>query len=394
LAIIHVSGNKTKEFSVKSSQNTYILDRDGTIFTDTSPAFIEDSPFHDNRIKINGQIDSGANIITGALSVSGQNSKILVSSTGEIRGEIGAELSGTNQRIVNHGHIEGHFETMTLAFDGSVFNDGLLTGGRGIVGSSSISVINDKGGRISTTGDGVDFFAPDGSHSALLNEGVIKSATAHAVLGQDGSEHIVNHGRMMGEIDLGAGDDIFDNRGGKIDHNVIGGAGDDTLYVNDKSTLLIEAFLGGIDTVKSTVSYTLSAHVDNLDLLGHENTKGVGNKDGNQLVGNDGDNILIGAKGQDWLNGGGGDDLLRGGLGENDVFYFRNHFGHDTVADFEGGLDNFYFAGVKGIASFGDLQNHIEAHHGDLIIHAGENTVTIHDTKMGDLTAGNVFFGM
>jgi tricorn protease-like protein len=75
----------------------------------------------------------------------------------------------------------------------------------------------------------------------------------------------------------------------------------------------------GVDTVHSSLSYTLSSVVENLTLTGIGALNGTGNSLANRLAGNSGANILSGGAGDDTLDGGTGVDLLRGGLG-NDIY--------------------------------------------------------------------------
>jgi Ca2+-binding RTX toxin-like protein len=72
----------------------------------------------------------------------------------------------------------------------------------------------------------------------------------------------------------------------------------------------------GVDTVHSSLSYTLSSVVENLTLTGIGALNGTGNSLANRLAGNSGANILSGGAGDDTLDGGTGVDLLRGGLGQ------------------------------------------------------------------------------
>lgn len=67
---------------------------------------------------------------------------------------------------------------------------------------------------------------------------------------------------------------------------------------------MIEGPNGGIDTVKSSVSFKLSADVEKLVLGSASGISGTGKKSNNQLTGNAGNNWLDGGKGNDTVEGG------------------------------------------------------------------------------------------
>ena len=87
-----------------------------------------------------------------------------------------------------------------------------------------------------------------------------------------------------------------------------GGAGNDTYIVDNTGDVVVEAFNSGIDTVQSSVSYTLSTNVENLTLTGTADINGTGNLHNNVLTGNSGSNILDGKAGADSMTGSSGDD--------------------------------------------------------------------------------------
>lgn len=95
-----------------------------------------------------------------------------------------------------------------------------------------------------------------------------------------------------------------------------GGRGNDIYIVDDAADQVIEVAGGGTDKVQSSVSHTLAANVENLDLIGAGDTSGVGNILLNTILGNAGNNLLDG--GVDSLA-----DRLKGGLG-NDVYIIRD----------------------------------------------------------------------
>jgi Ca2+-binding RTX toxin-like protein len=99
----------------------------------------------------------------------------------------------------------------------------------------------------------------------------------------------------------------------------------------------------GIDTVQSSVPWTLGANVENLTLTGMTAINGTGNALANVLIGNAGSNVLTGGDGNDTLLGGKGNDVLNGGVG-NDVFQLARGDGQDTITDASGTSDQLSFA--------------------------------------------------
>ncbi|MFY1027393.1 S8 family serine peptidase [Actinobacillus seminis] len=126
---------------------------------------------------------------------------------------------------------------------------------------------------------------------------------------------------------------------------MIGGAGNDTYIVDDHLDKVIEKENQGTDTVISSVSYTLSEHVENLQLNGNKAISGTGNERNNSLKGNGANNRLIGYGGNDTLNGMKGNDFLMGGKG-NDTYLFNRGDGIDSIYD-EQGTDTLRFSNVE-----------------------------------------------
>jgi Ca2+-binding RTX toxin-like protein/pimeloyl-ACP methyl ester carboxylesterase len=104
---------------------------------------------------------------------------------------------------------------------------------------------------------------------------------------------------------------------------LIGGLGNDTYVVDNLVDAINEATGEGTDQVKSSVTYTLAANVENLTLTGAAAINGSGNNLNNVLTGNASANTLSGGLGNDTLNGGVGADTLIGGVGD-DAYYVDN----------------------------------------------------------------------
>lgn len=84
-------------------------------------------------------------------------------------------------------------------------------------------------------------------------------------------------------------------------------------YFSDDITELANE---GIDTVYSTIAYTLADNLENLYLTGVEDFYAHGNELDNIIVGNDGNNELAGGLGNDILEGGLGNDIYLFGFGD------------------------------------------------------------------------------
>ncbi|MCM8636354.1 MAG: hypothetical protein NFW15_10475 [Candidatus Accumulibacter sp.] len=106
-------------------------------------------------------------------------------------------------------------------------------------------------------------------------------------------------------IDGGAGADTMFGGAGN-DTYVVDNAGD-TVFETTGASSLVDA--GGIDTVESTVSWTLGNFVENLVLGGSGNFGATGNALANTLRGNAGSNVVDGKAGIDLLDGGEGADI-------------------------------------------------------------------------------------
>ncbi|MDX1918525.1 MAG: calcium-binding protein [Candidatus Caenarcaniphilales bacterium] len=134
---------------------------------------------------------------------------------------------------------------------------------------------------------------------------------------------------LTGTLNINATGNGSDNvlTGNSGTNILTGGLGNDTYIVSSHNHIVVEGAAAGTDIVMSSVGYTLSANVENLQLTGSGNLVGTGNAGINTLTGNDGNNKLFGLAGVDTLNGGFGDDYLDGGIG-NDIL--NGGQGNDT----------------------------------------------------------------
>jgi Ca2+-binding RTX toxin-like protein len=142
--------------------------------------------------------------------------------------------------------------------------------------------------------------------------------------GDDGADQLVG-GNGTDSLLGGAGNDRLD--GGVGADTMAGGADNDT-YIVDTYTddgnaanddLVVEVAGGGIDAVSASVSYILTAEVENLTLTGSAAINGTGNELANTITGNNAANTVNGLDGNDTISGLGGNDALYGGAGSDTV---------------------------------------------------------------------------
>lgn len=136
-----------------------------------------------------------------------------------------------------------------------------------------------------------------------------------------------------------AGNDLLNGKGG--DDKMLGGIGNDTFVVDDYGDIVIERSNEGTDQVLSSVTYTLSKHVENLTLTGTTAISGTGNALDNTLIGNSAANILTGGKGNDAY-------ILGRGYGTDTVIENDSTTGNIDIAQFLSGIstDQIWFQHV------------------------------------------------
>jgi Ca2+-binding RTX toxin-like protein len=204
--------------------------------------------------------------------------------------------SGANVLMGNNGNDTldgaGGNDTASYASAASAVTVGLIAGAQ------------------DTGGAGID--------TLISIENLIGSNSADTLTGNSGAN------RLEG----GYGNDALN--GGSGNDTMVGGFGDDTFTVKDAGDVVIEGVGEGTDTVRSTITHTLSDNVENLVLTGSSNVNGIGNDLDNAVTGNTGANVLKGLDGADTLIGGAGNDSLYGGAGNDHLFG-------------NAGADKFYF---------------------------------------------------
>lgn len=320
--------------------------------------------------------------------------------------------------VINHGTIIGFLGGISAGGDGTsiIYNDGVIQGDVPISFYGDRSTVFNAGTLSATSHvtTPVGLFIK-GTNQTVTNTGTIESPTYGiavsqisdgsvitnygtinaqntAILGNKAVEHVVNHGTVIGGINLNDGNDYLDNRDGTIVGTVIMGAGNDTCLSGGNNETLSDwtgdDFVdagGGIDTLSYADFHntTLPATVDlriktaqatgwgNDILLNFENISGSDGAD--KLTGDDGANVLKGNGGGDILIGGNGDDTIEGGAGNDQI-------------DGGGGSDTIVYSGTA-IAQI-DLGKTVAQDTGyDIDIILGIENVTGDDA--GDYVTGN-----
>jgi len=280
-----------------------------------------------------------------------------------------SEINGTGNELDNV--LIGTYKTNTLT--GGAGND-TLNGGAGTdtmiggVGNDtyvvdvSTDVVNEN------INEGVDIALSSATYTLAANvENLTLTGTSEIDgIGNDLDNVLIGnfgYNRLFG----GAGNDSLN--GGDGPDIMFGGVGNDTYLANTLFEFITEYADEGIDSVQTSITYTLGVNVENLTLTGATAIDGTGNELDNVLVGNSGANTLTGGAGNDILEGGTGNDILSGSAGD-DIFLFNNGDGQDIISDDETvGVDTLAF-GVSITVS--DLQFFYEATYDNLLIKVGD----------------------
>jgi Ca2+-binding RTX toxin-like protein len=225
---------------------------------------------------------------------------------------------------------------------GGVEND-ILLGGAGDdvyyierIGSILIEQANQG---VDTVRSCVDYILGTNSERLGLLDGSDINGTGNAfnnfIAGNSGNNLLkgeAGNDTLQGNL----GNDTLD--GGLETDLMIGSRGNNVYIVNSASDVIKEGstVASEIDTVRSSVSYRLSANLEQLFLENAAHINAIGTNQHNLLVGNAGNNLLNGQAGNDTLIGNGGNDILVGSTG-NDVLTGgsgNDSFNYFTGADF------------------------------------------------------------
>ncbi|MBD2417171.1 DUF4347 domain-containing protein [Anabaena cylindrica FACHB-243] len=274
---------------------------------------------------------------------------------------------------------QGGNDTITSTFSTLQQNDTL----KGITGTDTLIITN---------GSATDAIAIDTTNTTnqldILGTTIIgferfdlSSFAGTVSFGGNAANDWIKAGAGNDDLTGGNGNDYLN--GGTGADFLIGGAGNDTFVVDNIGDIIGEGLNGGIDTVESSITWTLKTNLEKLTLTATAAIKGTGNTLNNTLTGNSGNNILDGKTGA---------DTLIGGLG-NDSYYVDNvgdiiteaaNAGTDTVFSavsytLGNNLENLTLQGTAAINGTGNTLNNVltgNAAANTLIGGAGVDTLT------------------
>ncbi|WP_051412926.1 proprotein convertase P-domain-containing protein [Methylophilus sp. 5] len=221
-------------------------------------------------------------------------------------------------------------------------------------------------------------------------ENIILFGSATTATGND-LDNILIGNDLANTLNGGIGNDYLD--GGLGVDTLVGGDGDDTYIVDTTTDTITETATGGIDTVQSSVTFTLGTNVENLTLIGTAAINGTGNALDNVITGNSGNNTLNGGAGVDTLIGGDGNDTYVIDTDTDTLVEFANR-GTDLVQSgvsytLGTNVENLTLTGTTAINGTGNsLNNVLTGSSGNNILDGGEGNDTLNGGAGTDTLIG------
>ncbi|WP_145840404.1 calcium-binding protein [Denitratisoma sp. DHT3] len=341
--------------------------------------------------------NSGANTLTGGagndtLNGGGGTDTLIgglgddtyvINSAGDVVTENANEGTDTVQSSIAYT-LSANIENLTLTGTRGLAGTGNALDNI-LIGNSGANTLNGASGADAMAGGaGNDTYVVDDVGDVVTeneNEGTDTVQSSISFVLPDNVENLT----LLGSSAINGSGNALDNKltgnnaanyldGGSGADTMVGDAGDDTYVVDDAGDVVTESSNEGIDTVRSSITYTLDRNVENLILTGEFSINGTGNTLANTLIGNSGANTLNGGTGADTLIGGLGDDLY---VVDNvgDVVTEEVDEGTDTVQSsvaytLGSNVENLTLTGASGLAGTGNALDNI------LIGNSGANTLT------------------
>ncbi|MBE9107004.1 hypothetical protein IQ229_19345 [Nostoc cf. edaphicum LEGE 07299] len=246
-------------------------------------------------------------------------------------GNIVVNYTNSNAGTVSNGTTFSEIESINLTTGSG--NDIINLGA-----AVDSNVRSGSGQDTITTGAGNDYLYGEAGNDTLnggagndylyggINDDYLDGNAGNDNLYGEAGNDTLNGGDGNDILNSGTGDDVLN-----------GGLNNDTYFVDSASDSIFEDTNAGIDSVNTSITWTLGNNLENLTLTGTTAIDGTGNILNNTIAGNSGANNLFGNEGNDSLSGNSGNDLLDGGTGDdtmlggsgNDVLI--GNFGNDVL---------------------------------------------------------------
>jgi Ca2+-binding RTX toxin-like protein len=264
-------GNGVDTLIGGAGNDTYVIDNVGDIVTEAASAGTDTV-----QSSITYTLSTNLENLTliGTTNINGTGNAVANVITGNAGNNVLNGLAGSDTMIGGLGN-----DTYTIDALTDVITENLNEG-------------TDQVNVAITTASGIYTVAANVENATLTNT-VAYNITGNAldnVLTGNGLVNTLNGGIGADTMIGGSGNDIY----------IVDNVGD---VVTETSTLTTE-----VDSVQSSITYTLGTNVENLTLTGTSVINGTGNALNNTLTGNTGNNTLDGGAGVDTLVGGAGND--------------------------------------------------------------------------------------
>ncbi|MGL4319452.1 MAG: beta strand repeat-containing protein [Paracoccaceae bacterium] len=352
------TGNGSDILDLRGGQITGTVrggDGSDVYFIDDGNIFLEES-------SVNGDVDLVSTWVSFVLPVGFEQLTLrgIGDINGSVQGSAGVQMAGNSgdNRLtggVGNDSISGGGGQDRLI--GNAGNDSYFTTGQDIIietaGGGIDSVI------LNTSLDGQDTYT-----LAANVENVDLNATTYARINGNALSNTIDAGGLAVNITL--------DGGGGVD-TFIGSAGNTTYVTDGGDTIAVDTF--GTDTVESSVTFTLTADLENLTLTGSAAINGTGSTGANTIIGNGGRTTLIGGGGSDSMSGGAGNDTFVTDGG--DVLTEAAAGGIDTVRSTANhtlglNLENLILTGAVAASGTGnDAANRITGNAADNVLNGG-----------------------
>jgi len=313
-------------------------------------------------------VDSASDIVTENAS----------EGTDTVRSSVTLTLANNVENLVLTGTtaINGTGNTLNNTITGNSAAN-TLSGGTGadtmIGGAGNDTYVVDNTGDvvIENANEGTDLVQSGVTYTLSANVENLTLTGTTAINGTGNAlDNVLTGNTAANTLTGGAGNDTLN--GGTGADTMVGGAGNDTYVVDNASDVVTELVGEGTDLVQSSVTYTLSANVENLTLTGTTAINGTGNALDNILIGNSANNTLTGGDGNDTIDGGTGNDTMVGGLGDDtyvvnvstDVVTEAANAGNDTIQSavtltLTTNVENLVLTGTTAINGTGNTLNNL-----------------------------------